>query len=185
MRPGEDAADGELSDTSRLLRDGSDEALKLTGSSGDFSSSSPSWLFLGGSSSLMPSELCGGRFRVTFDLGELDADGEALGLLQTEILVLVRLAGLLFEGEAARAGTQRAAADGRGLLPVVAVRRGAVGRQRGVVVVLGVRVIVLETLHQDLSPHAGPVERKTIRGNAFTDFISMLQWWPKLLEHCQ
>lgn len=53
MSPGEEAADGEFSDTSRLLRDGSDEALKLTGSSGDFSSSSPSWeaeLFLCGPS---------------------------------------------------------------------------------------------------------------------------------------
>uniref|UniRef100_A0A0E9SYL1 Uncharacterized protein n=1 Tax=Anguilla anguilla TaxID=7936 RepID=A0A0E9SYL1_ANGAN len=41
MRPGEEAAEGELRDTSRLLRDGSEEALKLTGSTDDFSGSSP------------------------------------------------------------------------------------------------------------------------------------------------
>lgn len=53
MRPGEDAADGELRETSRLLRQGSDEALKLTGSTGDFPASSPScldWLALWGPS---------------------------------------------------------------------------------------------------------------------------------------
>lgn len=53
MRPGEDAADGELRETSRLLRQGSDEALKLTGSTGDFPESSPScldWLALWGPS---------------------------------------------------------------------------------------------------------------------------------------
>lgn len=53
MRPGEDAAEGELRETSRLLRQGSDEALKLTGSTGDFPESSPScldWLVLCGPS---------------------------------------------------------------------------------------------------------------------------------------
>lgn len=53
MRPGEDAAEGELRETSRLPRLGSDEALKLTGSTGDFPDSSPScldWLDLWGPS---------------------------------------------------------------------------------------------------------------------------------------
>lgn len=44
MRPGEEAAEGEFRETSRLLRQGSDEDLKLTGSMGDFPESSPSGL---------------------------------------------------------------------------------------------------------------------------------------------
>lgn len=44
MRPGEEAAEGEFRETSRLLRQGSDEALKLTGSTGDFLVSSVSCL---------------------------------------------------------------------------------------------------------------------------------------------
>lgn len=44
MSPGDDAAEGELRETSRLLRQGSDEALKLTGSTLGFTDSSPSCL---------------------------------------------------------------------------------------------------------------------------------------------
>lgn len=49
MRPGDEAAEGELRETSRLLRHGSDDALKLTGSTGDLPESSLScldWLAL-------------------------------------------------------------------------------------------------------------------------------------------
>lgn len=40
MRPGEEAAEGESRDTSRLLRHASDDALKLAGSTGDLFSPS-------------------------------------------------------------------------------------------------------------------------------------------------